>query len=146
VGSSNQKVNMLMRTTVCLLLFQLHLEFTEERTKSEGVPLQATKAYRGSRSIVPLILTIRIGWRWLVSSTSLSLSATKRTPRTHSMERGVNRSGPGGETCLCLDSSPRSSSSQNSRYTEHLIQDRMDSYMNHVEFWKTLYFYTYILF
>jgi len=36
VGSSNQKVDMLMRTAVCLPLFQLRLEFTEERTK-EGV-------------------------------------------------------------------------------------------------------------
>ena len=52
----------------------------------------------------------------------------------------------GGGTCLCLDSSPRSSSPQNSRYTEHLIQDRMESYTNHVEVWKMLYFYTYKLF
>jgi len=77
-----------MRIAVCQLLFQLHLEFTVERATGEGVPVHATKAYRGSRCIVPLIPNIRTGWRWLVSSTSLSLSATKITPSTHS-GRGV---------------------------------------------------------
>jgi hypothetical protein len=50
-----------------------------KRVKFKVVPVFATKAYRGSGCITPLILNLSAGWRWVVNLRSQLLFPWERT-------------------------------------------------------------------